>query len=326
MPGLEHIGDKPCLVIGRAGMDLYADPPGTHIEAATQFTATLGGSSANIAVALARAGAKVALMTCVSDDAVGRFCLKQLDAYGIERTHVRTVDGEVRNSLAIVETRLENCQSVIYRNGAADFAMTTGDAMAVDFSRYSALITTGTVFAAEPSRSAAFQAFDLARQAGLSLIFDVDYRPYSWVTAEEASEVYSRAARLCDVIVGNDVEFGFMAGNPERGLDRARSLVTEGARVVIYKMGEHGAITITAGGEMKTGIFKTSALKPTGAGDAFLGNLVASLARRLPLKDAVLRGSAAAAIVVSKVGCAPAMPTAEELDTFISAHDCTPPA
>ena len=270
---------------------------------------------------MVRAGAKAGLMTCVSEDAVGRFCLGQLDAYGVDRTYVRTIGGEARNSLAVVESRLENCQSVIYRNGAADFSMTTEDAEAVDYSRFSALVTTGTVLAAEPSRNAAFRAFELAREAGLPLIFDIDYRPYSWPSAKVASDVYSRAAKLCDVIVGNDVEFGFMAGDPERGLDKARSLIADGGRIVVYKMGEMGAITITAGGEIQTGIFKTDALKPTGAGDAFLGNLIASLARGCSLNEAVLRGSAAAAIVVSRVGCAPAMPTADELDAFMIAHN-----
>mgnify|MGYP003416877408 FL=1 len=318
-----RLGNKPSLVIGRAGMDLYADPPGTRIEAATRFTAALGGSSANIAVAMVRAGAKAGLMTCVSEDAVGRFCLGQLDAYGVDRTYVRTIGGEARNSLAVVESRLENCQSVIYRNGAADFSMTTEDAEAVDYSRFSALVTTGTVLAAEPSRNAAFRAFELAREAGLPLIFDIDYRPYSWPSAKVASDVYSRAAKLCDVIVGNDVEFGFMAGDPERGLDKARSLIANGGRIVVYKMGEQGAITITAEGEIRTGIFKTAALKPTGAGDAFLGNMVASLARGYSLNDAVMRGSAAAAIVVSRVGCSPAMPNADELDSFMIAHNGT---
>ena len=245
MADLSRLGQAPCLVIGRAGMDLYADPPGTAIEEATRFTTALGGSSANIAVALTRAGGKAALLTCVSDDAVGRFCLTQLDHYGIDRTHVRSIAGEARNSLAVVESRLENCQSVIYRNGAADFQMSMQDVEAVDYTRFSALITTGTVLASEPSRTAAFRAFDLARAAGLPLIFDVDYRPYSWASAEEASQVYSRAAALCDVIVGNDVEFGFMAGSLDRGLDKARSLIAEGAQIVIYKMGEAGAITLT---------------------------------------------------------------------------------
>ena len=318
MGDLKHLGTKPCLVIGRAGMDLYADPPGTPIETATRFTTALGGSSANIAVALTRAGVQAALLTCVSDDAVGRFCLAQLDQYGIDRSHVRSIGA--RNSLAVVESRLENCQSVIYRNGAADFEMSLQDVQAVDYSRFSALITTGTVLASEPSRSAAFRAFDLAQAAGLPLIFDVDYRPYSWTSPEEAAQVYSRAAALCDVIVGNDVEFGFMAGDYDQGLDKARALIGQGAQIVIYKLGEKGAITLTTEGEFRTGIYKSDALKPTGAGDAFLGNFIASLTRGRALEQAVLDGSAAAAIVVSRVGCAPAMPTSDELDRFITHH------
>jgi 5-dehydro-2-deoxygluconokinase len=320
MADLARLAGRSFLVIGRAGMDLYADPPGTRVEDATQFTTALGGSSANIAVALTRQRCKAALVTCVSDDAVGRFCLNQLDAYGINRAHVRPVAGEERNSLAVVETRLENCQSVIYRNNAADFAMTERDVEAVDYTAFSALITTGTVLAAEPSRSAAFRAFHLARAAGLPLIFDVDYRPYSWPSPAVAADVYSRAGAMCDVIVGNDVEFGFMAGHPDLGLAKARSLTADGAQIVIYKMGEKGAVTITPEGEFTTGIFPTQALKPTGAGDSFLGAFIAALAAGLPIKDAVLRGSAAAAMVVARVGCAPAMPTIAELDAFLGQH------
>lgn len=320
MADLARLQGQNFLVIGRAGMDLYADPPGARIEEATRFTTALGGSSANIAVALTRQGCKAALVTCVSDDAIGRFCLTQLDVYGIDRTHVRAVAGEVRNSLAVVETRIENCQSVIYRNNAADFAMTVADVEGIDYSAFSALITTGTVLAAQPSRSAAFRAFDLARAAGLPLVFDVDYRPYSWPSPAVAAEVYSRAGAICDVIVGNDVEFGFMAGAPDAGLDKARGLLAEGAQIVVYKMGEMGAVTITPEGEFTSGIYPTQALKPTGAGDSFLGAFIAGLSRDLPVKDSVLRGSAAAAMVVARVGCAPAMPTRAELDAFLADH------
>jgi len=320
MADLSSLAGRNFLLVGRAGMDLYADPPGTRTEAATRFTAALGGSSANIAVALVRQGCRAALVTCVSDDAIGRFCLNELDRYGVDRSHVRSVGGEARNSLAVVETRIEDHQSVIYRNGAADFAMTAADVEAVDYATFSALLTTGTVLAAEPSRSAAFRAFDLARAAGLPLIFDIDYRPYSWPSAAVAAEVYSRAGALCDVIVGNDVEFGFMAGDPAAGLDAARALVARGARIVVYKMGERGAITLTSEGEFRTGIYRTAVLKPTGAGDSFLGAFVAALADGLPVPDAVRRGSAAAAMVVARVGCAPAMPTRAELDTFLADH------
>ncbi len=314
------------VIIGRAGMDFYPDPPGTRTEEATQFFSCLGGSSANIGVAIVKLGGHADLVTCVSDDAIGRFALNELDRYGIGRQHVRKVGGEARTSLAVVETRIEDHQSVIYRNGAADFEMTTTDVEAVNYQGYDALITTGTVFAAEPSRTAAFRGFELAKAAGLPLIFDIDYRPYSWPSAEVAAEVYSRAGAMCDVIVGNDVEFGFMAGDYDRGLDNARDLVARGAKLAVYKMGEKGAVTITPEGEITTGIYRTQALKPTGAGDSFMGGFVSGLAAGLPVRDAVLQGSAAAAMVGARVGCAPAMPTRAELDDFLERQAAPAPA
>lgn len=315
-----HLRGKNFLIIGRAGMDMYPDPPGTKTEEATQFVTCLGGSSANIGVAITKLGGRASLVTRVADDAIGRFCCNQLDHYGIDRTHVHAQGGEARNSLAVVETRIEDHQSVIYRNGAADFEMTQTDVEAIDYAAFDALITTGTVFAAEPSRCAAFRAFELAKAAGLPLIFDVDYRPYSWPSADVAADVYSRAGAMCDVIVGNDVEFGFMAGEYDQGLDKAKDLVAKGADIAVYKMGEDGAVTITPDAEIHTGIYRTQALKPTGAGDSFMGGFVSGLADGLTVGDAVLQGSAAAAMVVARVGCAPAMPTRAELDTFLNEH------
>jgi len=320
MTDLSRISQNDFVIVGRAGMDFYPDPPGTKTEEASHFFACLGGSSANIGAAITRHGGKAALVTSVSDDAIGRFALNQLAHYGIDATHVKSVGGEARNSLAVVESRVEDHQSVIYRNGAADFEMTIDDVAAVDYADYGALITTGTVLAAEPSRSAAFHAFDLAKQAGLPLIFDLDYRPYSWPSAAVAAETYSRAGALCDIIIGNDEEFGFMAGGIDKGLDKARSLARSSAAIVVYKMGEKGAITLTADDEFRTGIFPVDALKPTGAGDSFMGGFIASMAAGHALSDCVLRGAACAAIVVSRVGCAPAMPTTAELEDFLATH------
>ena len=316
----ERLAKNNFVVIGRAGMDFYADPPGTKMEDAVNFFASLGGSSANICVAICKQGGRASLVTRVSDDAVGRYCLNQLDHYGIDRTHVHSEGGEFRNSLAVVESTMVDHQSVIYRNSAADFQMNMDDVEAVDYASFSALITTGTVLAAEPSRAAAFRAFELAKDAGVPLIFDVDYRPYSWVSAEDAAQTYSRAAEMCDIIIGNDVEFGFMAGNYSNGQNKARELAQSTASIVIYKMGELGAITLTPTTEIRTGIYPVTALKPTGAGDSFMGGFIASLANGYELEESVLRGSACASIVVANVGCAPAMPTASELETFLSSH------
>ncbi|MEP5728787.1 MAG: 5-dehydro-2-deoxygluconokinase [Sulfitobacter sp.] len=307
------------VVVGRVGMDMFP-APGQAVEDAAHFTADMGGSSANIAAGIVKLGGAASLVTRVSDDAVGRFCVNKLHHYGVDTTYVLPTGGEARNSLALYETRVEDHQSVIYRNGAADFEMNMSDVEAVDYQKFGALVTAGTVFAAEPSRAASFRAFELARAAGLPVIFDIDYRPYSWPSAEVAEDVLSKAGALADVIVGNDDEFGFMAGDKTKGLAKARELAQSSAAIVIYKMGEHGAITFAEGMEIRTGIYPVTALKPTGAGDSFMAGLLAALASGAPLETAVLNGSACAAIVVAKPGCAPAMPFPQDLSTFIADH------
>lgn len=311
---------KRFLVLGRAGMDFYADPPGTRLEEALQFSAALGGSAANIAAAIAKLGGVAALVSVVSNDAVGRYILNQLRHYGIDAAHVATVSGELRTSLAVVETRNDNCQSVIYRNGAADFQISAAQVRAIAFENFDALIVTGTSLALEPSRSATFSCMTLAAKAGLQVIFDVDYRPYSWASAGEAAGTCLRAASLAHIVVGNNDEFAVMASGGDHGVALARRLAATSAQIVVYKMGEKGSVTFCKDATYETAIFPVEALKPTGAGDAFMGGFVMGLASGHNLKTAVLRGSAAAAIVVTRVGCAPACPTLSELDHFIHSH------
>lgn len=306
------------VVIGRAGIDFFTDP-GVAAEDATRVGVGLGGSSANIAVGICKLGGQASLVTRVSDDSIGSYCIGQLRSYGVRTDHVTPVGGEHRNSLAFYESRVEGHRNVIYRNGAADFQMNEADVAAVDYGRFGALITAGTVFAAEPSRSATFKAFELAGAAGLPIIFDVDYRPYSWPSPAVAEEVLSKAAALSDMIVGNDEEFGFMAGGFDKGLDKARAL-SETGRLVVYKMGERGALTFHDGQEIRTGIYPVEALKPTGAGDSFMAGLVTSLAKGQDLRTALSHGSACASITVSRPGCAPAMADTETLATFLSTH------
>ena len=232
---------------------------------------------------------------------------------------MRKVGGEYRTSLAVYESVVEDFQNVIYRNSAADFQVTDADALGPDYARYGAFISSGTAAAAEPSRSALFTAIEAARTADLPIIFDVDYRPYSWPSPKVASEVLTKVAELSDIIVGNDEEFDFVAGGPGKGLAKARELAGPG-RIIVYKMGGDGAVTFADGDVIKTGIYSVEPVKPNGAGDSFMAGFLASLAEGRGLKTALLRGSAAAAIVVSKPGCAPPLPDAATLDAFIAAH------
>jgi 5-dehydro-2-deoxygluconokinase len=313
------IGDR-FLVIGRAGMDLYADPPGASVETAERFTTALGGSAANIAVGLVRLGCRATLATCISDDAVGLFVRAQLKRYGIETEHIRLAGHPYRNSLAVTETRLADCQNVIYRNGAADLALSAGQIVGIDFSEFSALVLTGTVFSAEPSRQAGLAAIAQARAAGCPVILDIDYRATAWPSREEAASVCVEVVGQSDIVVGNGEEFDVVAGRPGGGRALAESLAADTGKTCIYKMGQDGSVAFAQGETIETPAFEIESIKPMGAGDAFMAGLLAALAGDRPLPEAIRRGSAAAAIVVSCFGCAPAMPDTGELDAFLVQH------
>jgi 5-dehydro-2-deoxygluconokinase len=308
------------IVIGRAGLDLYPLPDGIKTEHAGQFAAEIGGSAGNIAVALARQGFAAALLVPLSDDAVGRFVRGHLARYGVDTSHCRAVGGEHRSSLAICETRREDSETVFYRHSAVDLQLSENDFDPSFIASASVLILTGTALAAEPSRTAALKAVGIARKQGTFTILDIDHRPVSWRSVDDARRIYSSAASLCDAVVGNDDEFAIIAGDASQALAAAESIVKRGARFAIFKKGVGGSVTITADGAFDTGIFAVDVMKPFGAGDAFLGNLVAALLRGMSLNLAVRHASAAAAFVVARRGCAPAMPTADELNRFVLNH------
>jgi 5-dehydro-2-deoxygluconokinase len=305
------------VVLGRVGMDLYADPPGTRIEAATRYISAIGGSAGNIAVALARQGADAALLSCVSDDAVGRYCLNELRRYGVDPAFTRLTKGEARTSLAVVETRPSDAQTVLYRNGASDFALTAADVAGLDLASAAALVVTGTALAREPSREAVFAALGQAQKAGAVSVLDLDHRAYSWSSREEAARVCLAAAEAADVVIGNDDEFGLLAGSHDRGPGLAKDLAGHGALFTVYKRGPEGATTFLSDRQFDTPIFPVKALKPMGAGDGFMGGLLAGLAQGHDIDTAVRRGAATAAIIVAGIGCAPASPDTATLDAFL---------
>ena len=182
------------------------------------------------------------------------------------------------------------------------------------------LVVTGTALAAEPSRSATLRALRLARAEQTFSILDIDYRAVSWSSRDETTRVLAQAVRLCDAMVGNDEEFALLAGDLDGPRSAATAFAANGGHFAVLKRGDAGSITFTATATFETEIFAVEAKKPFGAGDAFLGTLVAGLRRGLTLQQGVGRASAAAAYVVARRGCAFAMPTTTQLDEFIQGY------
>lgn len=308
---------KKILVIGRAGMDIYPEPPGTKISDVQDFSTHLGGSAANTCVALSKLGVSSDLVTCISDDAIGEYIFKKLEDFNIGSNLCRRVDKKFQTQVAVVETILKNNQSILYRNNSCDLQLDKEDIDKINFQDYSAVFISGTALSSSPSREAVFYASEKASTLSIPLIMDMDYRAYNWESDEIKSNIYKKIMKEMDIIIGNDLEFN-IANNSTDGLQLAKDFINKKPSIIIYKMGEKGSQVFTKEKELSFGIFKVEAIKPTGAGDAFNGGFISSFLQGFSLEDSIKRGSANAAIVVTKVGCSSAMPDSSELEKFIN--------
>ena len=335
MNSLHFPQDRPLDVIclGRAGVDLYAREENVDMGNVSGFDKYVGGSPANIAVALARLGAKAGLISCVSDDSLGRFVCSYLEKEGVDLKGMKVDITGSRTSLAITEMKATDCEVVIYRNNAADLTLSIDQIDKDYIEAAKILLISGTALSSSPSREAALSAIHYARAVGTLVVLDVDYRAYSWRSAEDSSLYYQLAAGLSDVVIGNREEFDVMelvgkeqlTNDSVDALDRddktAERFLNNSTQVVIIKAGELGSKVYTRDGhQFQQGIFAVDVQKPFGAGDSFAGALMYSLLQDYTLEESVKMGSAAAAINVSRKSCTEAMPTLVELVDFLSLH------
>lgn len=317
------------ICLGRLGIDLNCNQYNRPMCEVDSFSPTVGGSPANIAIGAAKLGASVGFVGRISNDQLGSFILKKLDAFGVNTDNViRDTDG-ARNCLAITEILSPaKSGSVLYRDQVADLNLTYSDISESYLAQSKLLLVSGTALSRSPSREAAFLAAYYARKHNVAVALDIDHRPYTWSCAEESALYYQMFCEKCDIIIGNSEEFDAMALHfmPDRKSDRALAdaLLEQGAKLVIVKYGADGSAAYTAdGSETTCGIFPADLKKTFGSGDAFAAGLLTGLCQGKVLYDAMADGSAAASIVVSSYNCSEASPTRQQLDAYMAHHTIT---
>ena len=308
-----HFSEKrhyDALVVGRAGLDLYPQPVGSKTRDAESFASDVGGSGANIAIAMRRVGGKVGLISAISDDPVGEFVRKRLDFEGVELQFMQTTFGDERTSLAIAEVRQEDCEVVIYRNNPADLRVVFDDNISLAIEQSSNLVVTGTSLIEADSRKQTLKMMAHAHKNKCKVWLDLDYRKWNWPDQETTRLVYQEAALLANVLVGNEEEFQILQEDINLQISQSGSK----NQLMILKRGKDGCSLFFGEDRLDTGIYSLPALKPYGSGDAFLGNVIMNYMSSEDWQLAIEAGSAAAALVVSKQGCSSAMPKMEEIE------------
>lgn len=303
--------------MGRIGVDLYPTEVNTFLKDVTGFTKTVGGSAANVAVAVARHGHDVALITRTGDDQFGQFLSEQLTRYGIDIRFVSPVAG-MQSVLTFCEMfPPDSFPFYTYRNPTAPDMLLTVDDVPLDLIAGAPLFwATATGLAREPSRAAHYAAWKARGRAALTVL-DLDYRPTFWNSAEEAALEIPRALEHVTIAVGNLDECEIAVGerDPNRAAD---ALLERGIELAIVKQGPLGVLAKTRSETVEVRPIPIDVINGLGAGDSFGGALVHGLLSGWSLRHTLEFANAAGAIVATRFECSAAMPTTSEVDAMIA--------
>jgi 5-dehydro-2-deoxygluconokinase len=302
--------------MGRVGVDLYPEQTGVPLAAVRTFAKSLGGTATHVAVAAARLGRRAALITKVGDDGFGIYVREALAGFGVDARYVGT-DPVLRTPLVFCELNPpEDPPLLFYRQPSApDIQLRLDELDLATIAAVPLFWVTGTGLSAEPSRGATLGALD-ARGRHPITVLDLDWRPMFWGDPAEATAVYRDALRRVTVAVGNRAEVAVAVGTgePDEAADRLLGL---GVELAIVKRGGDGALVATADDRVEVPPIEVPVVCGVGAGDAFGGALCHALLAGMPPGQAVRLANAAGAIVASRLACADAMPTMDEIEALL---------
>ena len=312
--------------LGRLCIDLNANEIHRPMEETRTFTKYVGGSPANITIALSRLGVRTGFIGKVSNDQFGRFILGYLRDCGINTDNVVVDRTGAVTGLAFTEIKSPtDCSILMYRDNVADLKLEPQEVREDYVKSAKALLISGTALAKSPSREAVFRALHYAEKHGVTIFFDIDYRPYTWTSREETGIYCRLVAERCDVIIGGREEFDLMetigGGTALQDRETAESWFAKRAKIVVVKHGGEGSVAFTNDGrEYRCGTFPAQVVKTFGAGDSFAGAFIYGLLQGWSVDRCQEFGSAAASIVVSSHSCSDAMPTVAQIEQVLLRH------
>jgi 5-dehydro-2-deoxygluconokinase len=303
--------------IGRTGVDIYPLDHGVGLEEVRTFQKFLGGSATNVAVAAARYGRSVALVTRTGADPFGRYVRQEAGRLGVDPAFISAGDGPPTPVTFCEVFPPDDFPLYFYRYPTApDLQLTPDDLPQAAVRDARILWLTVTGLSQEPSRSAHLAALE-ARARQTHTILDLDYRPMFWADPAEASEQVAAALSHVTVAVGNREECEVAVGEtePQRAAD---ALLERGLELAIVKQGPKGVLAATADERVEVPPFPVEVVNGLGAGDAFGGALVHGLLAGWDLRRILEFANVAGALVAAKLECSTAMPDQAEVEQALA--------
>jgi 5-dehydro-2-deoxygluconokinase len=322
------------ICLGRINVDLYAEQEGAPLEDVQSFRKYVGGSAANICIGTARLGLKSAMVGRVGNEQMGIFVRRTMADAGADIQHLRFDPIRLTPVVTVSVRESEGFPRIFFYENSADLATDEADVDPEYVASSRALLITGTFLSRSHLEAATNKAIRAAKAAGRRVVLDIDYRPVLWgltdhgtggemfVANPEVTERIQSVLGACDLIVGTEEEIR-IAGGSDDAADAVRAIRSCSDAVIVLKVGALGCLIFDgpipddlndglSGPGVPVEVFNT-----VGAGDAFMSGFLRGWLTGETLERCAELANACGALVVSRHGCAPAMPTWEELEYFV---------
>lgn len=288
----------------------------------TNYLKCPGGAPANVAVAISRLGGDSAFFGRVGQDPLGRFMKQVLQDEGVD-THYMLLDKDHRTSTVIVDLDDQGERSFTFMvKPSADQFLQPQDVPA--FQKGEWLHVCSIALANEPSRSTTLAAMKAIKAAGGYVSFDPNLREEVWLNPADLKPVVLQAVALADVVKFSDDELLFLTEKAD--LQTALSWLNEqyNLPLVVITQGKKGALVIHNNEQQLVTGKPVNPVDTTGAGDAFVGGLLAGLVasdnwrNRENLLSIIRQANACGALATTAKGAMTALPTATQLIEYLA--------
>ena len=300
------------ITLGEVLIDLTQT--GIDDKGIPQFKAFPGGAPANVAVAASRLGAKTGFIGKVGRDSFGAQLRKVLEDDGVDTSCLFETE-DVPTTLAIVSVDGSGERSFsFYRDPGADTQLTEEEATAFLSSDLPLILHFGSLsLTTEPSRQAALAAVRQAKANDILISYDPNYREALWTSEEEAVEWMKAPLDMVDILKISDEELVLLTGTDN--LEEGSGILSEyGIRMIMITLGSEGVFYRAGNASGIIPAEKVTVCDTNGAGDTFLGAVLAQLVgTEKEIPEILAFANRAAAKTCSRAGAIPAMPTLAEL-------------
>ncbi|WSQ06964.1 sugar kinase [Streptomyces sp. NBC_01231] len=279
---------------------------------------SVAGAESNVAIGLARLGHRVQWAGRVGADELGALVLRTLRAEGVGTDHAGIDDTGRPTGLLLTEPRLGTLTRVsYYRAGSAGSAVSPADVLPALASGARVLHLTGITPALSPAAAeATLAAATTAREAGITVCLDVNYRSRLWST-DRARTALRPLLDHTDLLIASEDELPLVLEGSGAGESEAvHDILAAGVDEVVVKRGARGATTFTADGATDSAARQVDAVDLVGAGDAFVAGYLSGLLDGSDVRARLHRAVTTAAFAVATRGDWEGLPTQDELGLF----------